>query len=75
MEKTIIEQTGPYNVITKNGVGYVLRELDRKGTGFLNPNFMDSGMALRGILQPGETIKQFIRRDKLKTLRPIENSN
>ena len=75
MEKTIIEQTGPYNVIKKNGIGYVLRELDRKGTGFQDPNFMDSGMALRGILQPGETIKQFIRRDKLKTLRPMEKPN
>lgn len=75
METTTIEQTGGYNVIVKNNVGYVLREIDRTNTGFPNPNFIGSGMALRGILKPGETIKQFVRRDRLKVFRPIEKSN
>ena len=73
--ETTIDRSGGYNVIKMHGVGYVLRELDRTNTGFSNPNFMGSGMALRGILKAGETIKEFKRRDRLKQLRPIEKPN
>ena len=75
METTTIKKSGGYNVIRKHGVGYVLRELDREHSGFSNPNFIGSGMALRGVLKAGETISQFVKRDTLKTLRPIEKPN
>lgn len=72
----LVETSGLYKVIESYGHNYVMRELDRnKKKGFPNPNFMGSMMALRGILKPDETINQFIKRDGLKQLRPMNKDN
>ena len=75
MNLQIVESSQNYVVIQRYGHRYVVRKIDRLKNTFPNPNFMGSGMALRGILKAGETIKEFIKRDKLKTLRPIEKPN
>ena len=68
----IIETSNDYSVIAKHGYHYVVRSLDRGDhSGFRNPNFMGSEMALRGVLRKGETLKRFIKRDGLKDLRPM----
>ena len=69
--QTTIDRSGDYSVIKKYGQHYVVRKIDRLKNTFPNPNFMGSEMALRGVLRKGETIKRFIKWDRLKDLRPM----
>ena len=74
MQAKIIESLDQYTIITKYGFRYVVRPIDRGTSGHPNANFMGSTMALRGVMKAGETLLKFIKRDRLKDLRPMSKS-
>ena len=67
----LVEKLKGYSAISKFGHCYVVRSLYRNHAEFNDPNFMGTEMALRGILKRNETLLKFIKRDRLKELRPM----
>ncbi len=67
----IIENAGSLMLVEAIGHRYVVRDIDRGTASFANPNFMNTKMALRGVLNEGETLRDFRKRDALKDNRPL----
>lgn len=74
-----------YSIIKKWNKSYVVVEMKRNYSKFPQPNFMDSGLALVGVLKENQTLQQFIANRKTvymiaekrvdKAIREFRNNN